>query len=1077
MHNPQADYNMALFSEQENRFESDGFADDCPDFESDPIIAEIESGPEITELDIALACAFLTDDQREQWRYTLFHFLRETTKYSDNRISRLVGRIVNASATFRDVAARLEPAPAEALRDPWRNTGESYELARWAQALDGDWSKFPAAIFNKRVAGVEAISRLKQKAKFRRYRETHADEVRAYEQGRAPENAERRKQWNAANPGKVLEQKTRARARAYLRPFVVVDSEGAEAPDRAISQWGSNFEDHVSFLWGAGNDRNNIEWLEGSPQDPLTSTRIIEWLLSLPNKFGDANFVAFAFGYDATQILRGLPRHKAFEIARNKTMPKKGKLSRPVKAATLWGQYALRYRKGKKLEIWRLRDPDYPYTIDCKGKKVLDTTDYICIDDIYSFYGKSFVKVIESLKDQELVSETDFRVLSRNKNKRKDFKLPRMFPDYARSEPRVATIKRYTGLELELAALAANQLRDGFEKVELRLKEWTGPGCAAAALLQKERVFEHYPNDIKTSDIPAHQDASHHGFFGGRIELLQQGYTEERLWGGDLANAYPSGMLELPSMKDGMWHHVNCFNEQEQCVALYDHGVIEGGNILNMYQVEWDFPERKREKGRRKGEVSKEEYIPFFPLPYRRNDNAILFPSKGKSWIVRDDLVAALKWIKKFTELGFLKHGNHSLIIEEAWLFHSNETFAKAFETKNFKLLDTPSTSEEMARPFAFVKEYYARRKAIKQEAKYNIAELVIKLTINSLYGKQAQRLGGMPGKPPRCANPYYAACITASTRRRLMEAALLDPFAIVMFATDGIVATRPLFGLPRAYPKTDKRITLGDWEVEDNLRGGIFLQSGVYSFLTAKMVKDENGETKEKFEETTKLRGMDIRNLQVGMPMRKFLLERVLPAWGRPSEMFDQNTWPSVAVRYNRYVTVGQAVATADSFRVAGRWADISRVIRVHNIGVKRGFIPGAEHLYYSSLAADGSVMEAERCHALVPTLPSFNSYYDETRKISKPAYPDWLESAPIEIKTYNNEQEAMTDAMRPDIRANQEARRDNWLDENGDYTGEGLEFVDNLPADPDSDPEIVRSFIAALLKDDEALNVAGNW
>ena len=45
---------------------------------------------------------------------------------------------------------------------------------------------------------------------------------------------------------------------------------------------------------------------------------------------------------------------------------------------------------------------------------------------------------------------------------------------------------------------------------------------------------------------------------------------------------------------------------------------------------------------------------------------------------------------------------------------------------------------------------------------------------------------------------PYYAAATTAYCRRRLVEAALIDPHAIVFFATDGIVSTRPLNGLAR---------------------------------------------------------------------------------------------------------------------------------------------------------------------------------------------------------------------------------------------------------------------------------------
>jgi hypothetical protein len=60
----------------------------------------------------------------------------------------------------------------------------------------------------------------------------------------------------------------------------------------------------------------------------------------------------------------------------------------------------------------------------------------------------------------------------------------------------------------------------------------------------------------------------------------------------------------------------------------------------------------------------------------------------------------------------------------------------------------------------------------------YNSAEKNIKLSLNSLYGKMAQKIGGSDGKPPGTANPWYAAAITSWCRRRLLEACLANPQA-----------------------------------------------------------------------------------------------------------------------------------------------------------------------------------------------------------------------------------------------------------------------------------------------------------
>ena len=67
--------------------------------------------------------------------------------------------------------------------------------------------------------------------------------------------------------------------------------------------------------------------------------------------------------------------------------------------------------------------------------------------------------------------------------------------------------------------------------------------------------------------------------------------------------------------------------------------------------------------------------------------------------------------------------------------------------------------------PFTFIRDMYNQRRGMKDEAQrtkiYNPMEIVIKLVINSIYGKLAQFVGEQ-GKVPKTANPYYAAAITA---------------------------------------------------------------------------------------------------------------------------------------------------------------------------------------------------------------------------------------------------------------------------------------------------------------------------
>lgn len=122
-----------------------------------------------------------------------------------------------------------------------------------------------------------------------------------------------------------------------------------------------------------------------------------------------------------------------------------------------------------------------------------------------------------------------------------------------------------------------------------------------------------------------------------------------------------------------------------------------------------------------------------------------------------------------------------------------------------------------------------------KASGKYNILEKIIKLGINSGYGKTAQSIdGGGNDEPPRMANPWYAAAITAWTRRKIMEAALTDPYAIVFFATDGIISARGLAELENVL-KNGEPSRLGAWEhgVATKL---IAIQSGVYSYRRARL-------------------------------------------------------------------------------------------------------------------------------------------------------------------------------------------------------------------------------------------------
>ena len=104
--------------------------------------------------------------------------------------------------------------------------------------------------------------------------------------------------------------------------------------------------------------------------------------------------------------------------------------------------------------------------------------------------------------------------------------------------------------------------------------------------------------------------------------------------------------------------------------------------------------------------------------------------------------------------------------------------------------------------PFAWVQDLFDERARLIKIDPNDVTAIVIKLVLNSLYGKLAQYVG-MAGQPPSYASPWMAAAITAGTQRMLISAALTAPNAIICFAVDGIVADKKL---PSRQPRPAKR-------------------------------------------------------------------------------------------------------------------------------------------------------------------------------------------------------------------------------------------------------------------------------
>jgi hypothetical protein len=253
--------------------------------------------------------------------------------------------------------------------------------------------------------------------------------------------------------------------------------------------------------------------------------------------------------------------------------------------------------------------------------------------------------------------------------------------------------------------------------------------------------------------------------------------------------------------------------------------------------------------------------------------------------------------------IGFFSEG-------EGW-FHASEVLAaRAYQTRfggTLEILEGYTLAGGApARPFAFVADLYATRAEWKRQRRP--AEVVLKLSLNSLYGASAQQLGGTAERPPPYFEPLWAGAITAQTRARLVLAALGNPDAIAMFATDGLFSTEPL----GCY--NDGERGLGSWEGEE-FTGLAIAQAGVY------WVRQQDGSWYHKS------RGFDKAALATP--------ERILDAWRARKGYRGPCT---ITTPSSRFVTLGSALASEDQWGRWRSWVTDDRLLDISGISHKRG-------------------------------------------------------------------------------------------------------------------------------------------
>jgi hypothetical protein len=247
------------------------------------------------------------------------------------------------------------------------------------------------------------------------------------------------------------------------------------------------------------------------------------------------------------------------------------------------------------------------------------------------------------------------------------------------------------------------------------------------------------------------------------------------------------------------------------------------------------------------------------------------------------------------------------------------------------------------------------------------------------------------------------------------MRAALKNPYAIVSFMTDGIVSTRPLDLGERLKKNGADDVQLGDWECKE-VKSGFFLASGIYSYIETKVGKDGKPEDMT----LCRSRGFNPHKITLGKDLMDFFLDNVLPLWSEPIRKVDGEFFiPALEYKMQRYITLGDACASKQRYRLIGRWAKVRRAINILTPGPKRKMDVDNPWTFCMSEDDAGKMTKKKaramsknlspwlddrldeaiaclmsgkplRCEFLIPTFPVENK---TPEKLSAPSVPNWIE------------------------------------------------------------------------------------
>lgn len=381
------------------------------------------------------------------------------------------------------------------------------------------------------------------------------------------------------------------------------------------------------------------------------------------------------------------------------------------------------------------------------------------IQDVFSFFTTSFVK---ALRGWSVGTSAEIAEISSGKDSRDSFKLSQVDE----------FIRPYWEKELQLLVRLGDKLREVLYSADIKITGWYGPGNVASYFYKKYKtestMNRELPEEVK--------EAAQYAYAGGRFEGLKAGIHHGHIYSADINSAYPYILSRLPDVRSGNWRHTDFKGDTE---------IGDVSPRLAFYRVHFEFTRAVTMMARRKG----------FPLPvfHRRPSGQVWYPQRSECWYHAAEFSLLMDMYRESGGKAFSRFD-----VKEAWIYEDDGSY-----------------------PFSWVSDMYDQRREWKDAD--NPAQLALKLGLNSLYGKLAQRVGSRDGKPPTWHQLEWAGAITAGCRAMLYRAVLNNWENVIGMETDGIYATTPFTDLENGTGNA-----LGQWETSE-YEGMLFLQNGVY--------------------------------------------------------------------------------------------------------------------------------------------------------------------------------------------------------------------------------------------------------